>query len=169
MRQKVWFSLSMFAGLIVACAISSAAQTIKNPRLSASDLDAATAAARSVQGPEAELVYATRVDAIEKGKLNCLVVVSASGTGDTKKYVVQVIRDGSAFKLAAGETGNALPPGDRFLKIGLRHEVGKAPILRLMSATREKGDQDERQRNLDFQYQGTEFALVGQSVTSIAK
>ncbi len=47
--------------------------------------------------------------------------------------------------------------------------MGKAPLLRVMSATRETGSSEERQRNLDFQYKGTEFTLVGQSVTSIAK
>jgi hypothetical protein len=166
MRQKVWFLV--LTGLILT-AVSVAAQTIRNPRLSASDLEAAKDAAKSAQGPDAELVYATRVDAIEKGKLNCLVVVSAATAGTAKAYVVQVIRDGSALKLVAGESGNAVASGDRFLKIGLRHEDGKAPILRVMSATREKGSGDERQRNLDFQYQGTEFALVGQSVTSIAR
>jgi hypothetical protein len=83
MRQKVWFFL--LTGLIFV-SVSVAAQTIRNPRLNASDLEAATAAAKSAQGPDAELVYATRADAIEKGKLNCLVVVSAAiaGTGPSK-------------------------------------------------------------------------------------
>lgn len=166
MRQKVWFFV--LTGLIFV-SVSVAAQTIRNPRLNAADLEAAKDAAKSAQGPDAELVYATRADAIEKGKLNCLVVVSAATVGNAKAYVVQVIRDGTALKLVADESGNALPSGDRFLKIGLRHENGKAPLLRVMSATREKGSGEERQRNLDFQYKGTEFTLVGQSVTSIAK
>ena len=167
MRQKIW-SL-MFAGLIAVPLVYGAGQTIRNPRLSASDLDAATSAARSAQGADAELVYATRIDAIEKGKLDCLVVVSASGAGSAKTYVIQVIRDGTALKLVAGDSGSALPAGDRFLRIGLRHDQGKAPILRVMSATREKGSDEERQRNIDFQHNGSEFALVGQSLTSLAR
>ena len=150
--------------LFALIAVPVPSQTIKNPKLSSDDRNAASSAAKAVQGDTAELVYAARLDAVEKGKYDCLVVISSIGAGKSRRYIAQVVRPGETLKLIGGENGNALPGGDVFLRMGLRYQEGKAGILRLMSQTPE-----DKQRNLDFQFNGTEFALLGQSQTSLAR
>src|SRR4249919_358963 len=94
-----WLLLVLF--LLVGVPV--AAQSIKNPRLSSEDLNAATSAAKAVQGDTAELIYAARLDAVEKGKYDCLVVISSIGAGQSKRYIAQVVRPGITFKLVGGE------------------------------------------------------------------
>ena len=144
-------------------------QVARNPKLSAADLDSAQEATREAGGAEAQLVYATRIDAIAKGSFDSLVVIYSKGKDPAKEYYAVVLREGKQFPVVGSKRGTAFPPGDRFLRIGLRHEAGAAPILRLMSATKETGQSEERQRNLDFQFNGTEFAMTGESITSLAK
>jgi len=155
------YLLLVLLGLI---AVPVSGQTIKNPKLSSDDRNDASSAAKAVQGDTAELVYAARLDAVEKGKYDSLVVISSIGAGKSRRYIAQVVRSGNSLKLIGGENGTALPAGDEFLRMGLRYQEGKAGILRLMSRTPE-----EKQRNLDFQFNGTEFVLLGQSETSVAR
>jgi len=122
-----------------------------------------------VQGDTAELIYAARLDAVEKGKYDCLVVISSIGAGQSKRYIAQVVRPGNTYKLVGGQNGNALPAGDTYLRMGLRYQEGKSSILRLMSVMTETSTNIDKQRNLDFQFNGTEFVLLGQSVTSVAR
>lgn len=144
-----------------------AGQTIRNPKLGTADLEAARAVVRDAAGRAAELVYATRIDAVIKGKFDSLIVVWAVGKGRTKEYFALVTRGEHKYKLTSEMSGRALPLGDRFLRIGLRHEDGKAPVIRLMSATQDDGLIEEQQRNLDYQFNGAEFVLLGQSLTSL--
>ena len=144
-------------------------QIARNPKLSATDLDSAQTATREAGGAEAQLVYAIRIDAVAKGSFDSLVVIYSKAGEPAKEYYGIVLREGRQFPLVGGKRGMAFPMGDRFLRIGLRHEAGAAPTLRLMSATTESGQPEERQRNLDFQFNGTEFALTGQSISSVAR
>jgi hypothetical protein len=156
--------------LLLASALTgAAAQVVRNPKLSSQDLAAAQAETRAAGGAEAELVYAARINAVEKGKFDSLVVIYAKPGQGTQDYFGLVAREGKKYRLSADQTGRALPSGDRFLKIGLKHEEGHSPLLRLIGATTEPGKSGEWQRNLDFQFNGSEFALVSQSIAQIAK
>jgi hypothetical protein len=159
--------LSLLAVIIFApCLIQ--AQVVRNPKLSSSDLDAAKNQMRQVGGSTAELIYSVRVDAVDRGNFDCLVVVYAKAVKGGKDYYAMVYRDKKIYPLAFDQDGRALKSGDRFLRIGLKHETGRSPILRLMGAAVDP-TQGEQQRNLDFRYTGDEFGLESQSVASIAK
>ena len=143
-------------------------QEARNPKLSASDSTPQRRRPGKPAAPSA-VVYAIRIDAVAKGSFDSLVVIYSKGGASAKEYYGVVLRDGRQLPLVGGKRGTAFPTGDRFLRIGLRHETGIAPTLRLMSATTEPGQPEERQRNLDFQFKGTEFAMIGESVTSLAR
>jgi hypothetical protein len=155
--------------LIALAAHCIVAQTVPNPKLSQSDLEAAKSETRVAGGAGAELTYAARIDAVERGKFDSLVVIYAKPGRSGKDYFGLVVREGKQHRLSLDKSGLALKSGDRFLRIGLRHEENKAPLLRLMSATTEAGKPGEWQRNVDFQFNGGEFALVGQSTTPLPK
>lgn len=156
----------IFMILIASCV---AAQTVPNPKLGESDLGAAQAEANTAGGADAELTYAARIDAVEHGKFDSLIVIYAKPGKSGKEYFGLVVRDGKQYHLSLDKSGLALKSGDRFLRIGLRHEEGKAPLLRLMGATTEPGKTGEWQRNVDFQFNGSEFALIGQSTVPLPK
>jgi len=145
------------------------AQTVPNPKLSESDLGAARTEASVAGGAESELTYAARIDAVEQGKFDSLIVIYAKPGKSGKDYFGLVVREGKQYKLSLDKSGLALKSGDRFLRIGLRHEAGKAPLLRLMGATTEPGKTGEWQRNVDFQFNGSEFALISQSTVPLPK
>lgn len=157
------------ASLVALVVASAGGQTVRNPRLAPADLEGARSATRESGGAEAELVYATRIDAVAKGTLDSLVVIFSKGKAPTKEFHALVVREGEKYPLVGDKSGRAVPLGDRFLRIGLRHEAGKAPLLRIMSAIGASGEADERQRNLDFQFNGKEFALVGESTATPAR
>jgi len=158
-----------FMILCMLLALPAFGQTVRNPKLSQQDLAAAQAEATAAGGAGAELTYATRIDAVEKGKFDSLVVIYAKPGSGGKDYYALVARDGKKLPLAADQAGRALPAGDRFLRIGLRHEGGKAPLLRVMGAMKDPAKPGEQQRNVDFQFNGAEFAVVGQSATQLPK
>lgn len=146
------------------------AQTVRNPKLATADLEAARSAARDGGGSSAELVYAVRIDAVTKGTFDSLIVIYSKGTGTEKQYYGLVTREGQKLALAGDQSGKAIPAGDRFIRVGLRHEVGRAPLLRLVSAVGDGAPQgEERQRNLDFRFNGKEFELVDQALVTPAK
>ncbi len=155
--------LALVAGPVLA------GQTVRNPKLSATDLAAAREATKEAGGAEAELVYSARIDAVTKGTFDSLVVIYSKAAGGSKDYYALVVRDGQKHSLAGEKSGRALPSGDRFLRIGLRHQDGKSPLLRVMGATGPAGQPEERQRNLDFQFTGKEFELVAESTASVAR
>lgn len=161
------------AVLIIAIALASVllSQTpplVRNPKISQPDLEAAQAETRATGGVGAELVYAARIDAAQRGSYDSLIVVYAKPAKKGKDYFAVVVRDGKKFPLTYDREGRALKAGDRFLRIGLKHEAGKAPLLRLMGATTDPS-KGEQQRNVDFQFNGSEFAAVGESLMPIAK
>jgi len=134
-----------------------AAQTVKNPKLSAADLSAAKAEAEA-GGGDTELVYANRLDALEKGKFDSLAVFYLKPQAGGPLYFGVIVTDaGAKYPLKADKTGQVLPTGDRFLRMGLKYEEGKAPLLRVMGAGH------DQQHNFDFRFSGTEFQVVDRS------
>ncbi len=154
--------------LLAFVTLTGSAQLARNPKISPQDLEAAKNEARESGGANAELIYAARLDAIQKGSFDSLIVIYAKAVKNGKDYFAVILRDGKKFPLPYDKEGRALKPGDTFLHMGMRHEEGRSPILRLIAATSAPG-KDNQQRNLDFQFDGSEFDLVGQSVTSLAK
>lgn len=160
--QKVVVVITLVALLM----ISGQAQTVRNPKLATADLESAKEATKNSGGNGAELVYAARIDAVTRGTFDSLVVVYATGATPNKQYFGVVLREGQSLRLVGDKSGTALPRGDRFLRIGLRHEAEKSPLLRVMGAT---GEGEAEQRNLDFRFDGKEFALVDQSLMKTSR
>jgi hypothetical protein len=154
--------------LMVVAPIAATAQLALNPKISPADQEAAQAETRESGGASAELIYAARLDAVQKGGFDSLIVIYAKAVKNGKNYFATILREGKKYPLAFDEQGRALKSGDKFLRMGLRHEAGKSPILRLIGATTDP-KLGEQQRNLDFQFNGSDFALVSQSVTPLAK
>ena len=152
--------------MLVFCQIS--AQMVRNPKLSSKDLDTAQAKSRQAGGEKAELIYAARLDLIQKGNYDSLIVVYAKPAKAGKDFYAMVVQEGKSFPLVYDKQGRALKSGDKFLRIGLKHEEGKAPLLRLMGSTIDQ-TKGEQQRNLDFRFNGTEFKLESESMTPVAR
>jgi hypothetical protein len=153
--------------LPVLFAVASA-QMARNPKISPQDLEAAQTAARESGGATSELIYAARLDAVQKGAYDSLIVVYAKSVKGGKDYYATVLRDGKKFPLAFDKQGRALKSGDKFLRMGLKHEEGKSPIVRLIGSETDP-KQGEQQRNVDFRFNGAEFAVESQSLTQMAK
>ena len=151
MKRILCFALS--AGLWLAMAHTAGAQMIANKKLSASDLGAAQSEARSAGGKDAQLIYATRLDAVEKGKFDSLVVIYAKGK-DTNALIV---RAGKRYLLKADPSGQSVKAGDQFQRMGVRYEEGKAPVLRFFSV----GDGGGL-HSVDYRYNWLEFVVEGQ-------
>lgn len=160
------FLLTLLAALWVSSA--AATQTIRNPKLSAEDLTAAQTTVTEVGGEGAELTYATRIDAAEKGSFDTLIVIYAKPARGGKDYFGLVVRGEQKLPLKFDKSGRALKQGDQFLRMGLRHAEGKPPVLRLIAAAKEAG-QGEMQRNVDYQFDGQNFALISQTLSPLAK
>ena len=149
------------AALLFAALLTS--QTVKNPKLSAADLAAAKAETESAGGSDAELVYANRLDALEKGKFDSLALYYLKPKAGGPVYFGEIVTDGGAkYPLKVDKSGQVLPTGDRFLRMGLKYEEGKAPLLRVMGAG------TQQQHNFDFRFSGTEFTLVDRSQVPLA-
>lgn len=179
---KVLFSLIVVGGLVWSVPgqtpmPSSQAQAPtgpllkSNPKISQPDFDAATAETLAAGGEKAELIYAARIDAVERGNYDSLIVIYAKPVKSGKDHFAVILRGEQKFPLVfdkQDKLGRALKPGDKFLQIGLKHEEGKSPLLRLMAITNDK-EKGQQRRNLDFQFNGTEFVLVGQSIMPLPK
>jgi len=162
-------SILILAGLLMISAPAAAtAQMARNPKISPPDLEAAQAETREAGGANAELIYAARLDAIQKGSYDSLIVIYAKVVKGGKDYFAVIQRDGKKYPLAFDNQGRALKSGDKFSRIGLKHEEGKSPILRMIGATTDP-KQGEQQRNVDFRFNGIEFVVEAQSLTPIAK
>jgi hypothetical protein len=153
---------------LVSITLSMTPQMVRNPKLSQPDLAAAKTATAEAGGTGAELVYAVRLDAAQRGTYDSLLVVYAKPARRGKDHFAFVLREGKRLPLAYDKEGRALKSGDKFLRTGLKHEEGKAPLLRLMGGVTEAG-KGEQQRNIDFQFNGSDFVLLGDSLVSIAK
>ena len=161
-----WLSLIFLAVFLLAG--QSRAQLARNPKLGAADLEAAQAETLQTGGANAELIYAARLDAVLKGSFDSLIVIYAKPVKNGKDYFAVVLREGQKFPLAFDKQGRALKSGDKYSRIGLKHEEGKSPLIRLIGEITDpiKGSQ---QRNLDFRFTGNQFVLENQSVMPIAK
>lgn len=161
---------NIFIIVFILSALSpiASAQLARNPKISPADLEAAQAETRQSGGATAELIYAARLDAVQKGTYDSLIVIYAKAVKGGKDYFAVIRRGEAKFPLAFDKRGQALKSGDKYLRMGLRHEEGKSPILRLIAQTTDP-KLGEQQRNLDFQFNGTEFVLLAQSTTPIPK
>jgi hypothetical protein len=169
MRNKILLRILLSLLIVIIFAPGfTYTQVVRNPRLSSDDLDTAKNQMRQAGGATAELIYSVRIDAVERGSFDCLVVVYAKAVKGGKDYYAMVFRDKKSYPLLVDQEGRALKSGDRFLRIGLKHETGKSPVLRLMGAASDPAT-GEQQSNLDFRFNGNEFALESQSVVTIAK
>lgn len=157
------------AGLfIISAPVAANAQLASNPKLSSADLQTAQTETRESGGANAELIYANRLDAVQKGAFDCLIVIYAKAIKGGKDYFAVIQREGKKYPLALDKGGQALKSGDKFLRMGLKHEEGKSPILRLISSTADP-KQGEKQRNVDFRYNGTEFVVENQTLTQTSR
>lgn len=182
LKLKVLFSIiavMMLAGATPGQTPQPAPQTAaptgpllkSNPKISQPDFDAAKAEMLLSGGEKAELIYAARIDAVTRGAYDSLIVIYAKPAKSGKDLFAFIVREGLKSPLVfdkKDKLGRALNPGDKFLQIGLRHEEGKSPLVRLMAETVDK-EKGRQRRNLDFQFNGTEFALVGQSLMPLPK
>ena len=142
-----------------------------NPKISQPDFDAATAETLAAGGEKAELVYAARLDAVERGNYDSLIVIYAKVTKTGKDHFAVILRGEQKFPLLFDKQDKqkrALKSGDKFLQIGLKHEDGKSPLLRLMAITTDK-EKGQQRSNLDFQFNGTEFVMISQSMMPLPK
>lgn len=162
----MWLSLGILL-LLLFPSTQTAQQLARNPKLSQVDLEAAQAEVLQVGGPSAELVYAARLDAVQKGSFDSLIVVYAKPFKQAKDLFAFIVRGGQRLPLAYDKQGRVLPPGDKYLRMGLKHEEGKPPILRVIGGLSEPG-KGERQRNLDFRFDGTRYQLEAQSLMPLA-
>ncbi len=147
------------------------AQLSRNPKIAAPDLEAAKAETLAAGGEQAELIYAARIDAVTKGAYDSLIVIYAKPVKSGKDYFAVILREGQKLPLIADKKdklARAFPTGDKYRQMGLRHEEGKSPLIRLMSAATDK-EKGEQQRNLDFQFNGAEFALVAETMMPLPK
>lgn len=164
-------SLPALLLLVFAFVSPASAQLARNPKIAAPDLEAAKAETLASGGETAELIYAARIDAVTKGAYDSLIVVYAKPVKTGQNYFAFILRGGQKLPLVADKKdklARAFPAGDKYLRMGLHHEEGKSPLIRLMTATTDK-QKGEQQRNLDFQFNGTEFVLVAQSTTLLPK
>ncbi len=161
-------SIGWLIVFIYMLAAEVSAQLASNPKIAAADLEAARAETLASGGEKAELIYAARLDAVQKGSFDSLVVIYAKAARTGKDYYAVVLREAQKYPLAFDKQGRALKSGDKYLRMGLRHEEGKSPTLRLISSMTDpvKGQQ---QRNLDFRFNGSSFVLENQSVATMAR
>jgi hypothetical protein len=145
--MKRFYSLLICVGLWLTAAVAVHAQMIANKKLSPSDLEAAQSEAKSAGGKDVQLVYATRLDAVQKGSFDSLVVIYAKG----KDTLAMVVRGGKRYMLKADESGQVVKAGDQFQRMGVRYEEGKSPVLRMFALN------GGALRSVDFRFNGTEF------------
>src|SRR5262245_39764556 len=133
-RSRNLLLTALFLGLV---SISASAQMTRNPKLAPADLETAQAQSKEAGGPGAELIYAARLDAIQKGTYDTFVIVYAKPVKNNKEYFAFVYQEAKRFPLTLDKEGHALKPGDSYLRIGLKPEEGKSPLLRLMGAAKD--------------------------------
>ena len=147
--MKRFYILLLCLGLWLTATVAVQAQMIANKKLSPSDLEAAQSEAKSAGGKDVQLIYATRLDAVQKGSFDSLVVIYGKG----KDTLAMVVRGGKRFMLKADDSGQAVKAGDQFQRMGVRYEEGKAPVLRMFALN------GGTLRSVDFRFNGTDFAV----------
>lgn len=168
MKRSTILSVLLFTLLSFT---EASAQLARNPKIAAPDLETAKAETLAAGGEQAELIYAARIDAVTKGTYDSLIVIYAKPVKSGKDYFAVILREGQKLPLVADKKdklARSFPTGDKYRQMGLRHEEGKSPLIRLMSTATDK-EKGEQQRNLDFQFNGTEFALVAATMMPLPK
>jgi hypothetical protein len=145
--MKRFLNAILCVSFLFTAALAVHAQIIANKKLSNSDLEAAQAETASAGGKDAQLIYATRLDAVEKGVFDSLAVIYGKG----QETYAMVVRGGKRHMLKADPTGQAVKAGDQFQRMGIKYEAGKAPLLRLFAVAA------GGLRNADFRFNGVEF------------
>ena len=102
MKSKV-----MLLVVLLAVSVSVSAQLIANKKLSPDDLGAAQSEIKAAAGKDAQLVYATRLDAATKGTFDSLVVIYAKGND----HYAMVLRAGKRMMLESAKGGTAIKAG----------------------------------------------------------
>ena len=153
--------------LLAMAGLTAFSQVVPNRGLTPADLDLARTLTGEVGGPTAELVYAHRFDPVTRGQFDSLLVVyyRKNDRGQSESFAF-IHRDGQRLILALDSRGRVLPPGDRFLRVGLRRLPDQPPILRVVGSFDDPA-LGSSQRNVDYQFNRTDFALVGQSVNRL--
>ena len=152
--------LRRLLSLLLLLTTSAAAQVVPNRGLLAADLQLAQTIALEAGGAAAELTYANRIDLVNRTEFDSLLVVYAVRGED--RAVID--RGGARHSLVVDGEPRVIPSGDTFRRSGLRRPPSGPAILRLISTFRDPQG-EEWQRNLDFQFNGKEFVIVGQSTT----
>ncbi|MEP7340708.1 MAG: SDR family NAD(P)-dependent oxidoreductase [Acidobacteriota bacterium] len=85
-----------------------------------------------------------RIDSVQRGSYDSLIVIYQKPAKAGKDCFAFVLREGQRVPLVfdkQDKQGRALKSGDKLLRIGLKHEEGKSPLLRLIASTvgKEKG------------------------------
>ena len=136
------------------------AQVVPNRGLVAADLELARTIVLEAGGDKAQLIYANRLDLVTPADFDSLVVIYSVGS----EYRALIDRAGNRFPLTIDGQSWVVPPGDSFRRSGLNRPASGPATLRLITTFRDsKGE--EWQRNLDFQFNGTEFVTIGRSVS----
>lgn len=148
MKSKVMW-LALLLSLVVVVVGTASAQLIANRKLSPDDLGAAQSEMKSAGGKEAQLVYATRLDAVTKGTFDSLVVIYSKGSD----HYAMVVREGKRMMLETAKGATAIKAGEQFQRMGIKYEEGKAPLLRLFSLN------GGALKMTDYRFNGTEFAF----------
>lgn len=160
---KRFFSITILPLLCCLLFLSRGeAQVIPNRGLTAVDLEIARTLTLEVGGAAAELVYANRFDVITRGEFDSLLVVYSKPGDPNSSYFAFIEHKGQRLILALNREGNLLPSGDAFRRIGLQRKPSGPTLLRIVSSFNDPANGLSR-RNLDFQFNGTDFALIAQS------
>lgn len=161
MRPRSILALPVVLALL---AVIIPAQVVPNRGLTAADLETARALVGAVGGPTATLVYANRFDPVTTGVFDSLLVVYAKGEAGVVDHYAFIDRLDQRLPLALDSAGRVLPRGDAFLRVGLRRLDGAPPILRVVGSSSAPAGPTAL-RNVDYQFKGAEFVLIGQSTT----
>jgi hypothetical protein len=140
------------------------AQVVPNRGLTAPDLETARSLVATIGGPTATLVYANRFDPVTTGLFDSLLVVYTKGDAGVVDHYAFIDRLDQRLPLALDSAGRVLPRGDTFLRVGLRRLDGAPPILRVVGSSAATTGPTAL-RNVDYQFKGAEFVLIGQSTT----
>ncbi|NBO65771.1 MAG: hypothetical protein EBU88_13175 [Acidobacteria bacterium] len=154
--------------LLVALSLSPLpAQVVPNRGLTAADLALARTLLLDVGGEKAQLVYSHRFDPIQRGEFDSLLVVyDRNDDQGIRETFAFIHRREERLIIALDPKGRVLLPGDIFLRIGIRRLPDQPPIVRFVGSFNDKS-LGPSLRNVDYQFNRTDFSPVNQSVTRI--
>ena len=154
MKSKV-----MLLAMLLSLVGTASAQLIANRKLSPDDLGAAQSEMKSAGGKEAQLVYATRLDAVTKGTFDALVVIYSKGSD----HYAMVVREGKRMMLETAKGATAIKAGEQFQRMGIKYEDGKSPLLTMFSLN------GGVLKMTGYRFNGTEFALEAAGAKSVSQ